>query len=630
VVRAGAVGGEACDLVGLHECEVLLLDWSSQVTVEDCHVCKLLLGPVDGSVMMRNCSRVEVHAACRQFRCRDCQDCTARLFTPGPIIESSVRMLFGPWDAGYAGLRAQLRAANLISYVDSPEKNEYDKVFDFTADDESLPVPHWSLLLPSQWDRWQPHVDDEELDAAPPEFPLPLPSGVAVDPPAKKEALAIEGLATAAVATEDPIAIMSPSELTGQASAPEARPRSAPASSHRPLEGADTQELPRPSSAAIKPPRPGSAKGARTPFTLPVAEVKPSSLFLPPPDPSPSEWIRVVVGEEEVNEMHKLLLGDSGRDWPEAWRRQGFSFSTEPAVPYGLHQRRGGSCGVVAVVQAFVLRYLRQKCNGWIEHVSPSDQSAALVDALVAVMWMGANAPRGCSVFLSSSIALPARRAVASALTRYSIATKPLLRRFVETHLSSFMTGDSCGVILLVYSVVATVGVENVRAHMDHKETALIGAHGYCTQELVNLLLTGEATSNVFDGEQLVGEGDEMMSLHGIKERAPVGLLALNEAHGHCTVGDNYKSPEEPIWLCFMESHYSVLFGIEMPPAHGPFDLHFYDELGNQDEHIRLTIDPGREALPPANHDLVPPLELTIRTKWAHAFIDWNGTDPLL
>mmetsp|Transcript_13106 Transcript_13106/g.31185 ORF Transcript_13106/g.31185 Transcript_13106/m.31185 type:complete len:179 (+) Transcript_13106:643-1179(+) len=131
-------------------------------------------------------------------------------------------------------------------------------------------------------------------------------------------------------------------------------------------------------------------------------------------------------------------------------------------------------------------------------------------------------------------------------------------------------------------------------------------------------------------GEQLVGEGDEMMSLHGIKERAPVGLLALNEAHGHCTVGDNYKSPEEPIWLCFMESHYSVLFGIEMPPAHGPFDLHFYDELGNQDEHIRLTIDPGREALPPANPDLVPPLELTIRTKWAHAFIDWNGTDPLL
>lgn len=32
VVRAGIVNGETCDMLGLRECEVLLLDWSSQAS----------------------------------------------------------------------------------------------------------------------------------------------------------------------------------------------------------------------------------------------------------------------------------------------------------------------------------------------------------------------------------------------------------------------------------------------------------------------------------------------------------------------------------------------------------------------------------------------------------------------
>ena len=74
-----------------------------QVTVEDCHNCTVLLGPVDGSVMLRGCTKVEVWVVCRQFRTRDCRDCTARLFTPAPIVESSSEMRFAPWNAGYAG-----------------------------------------------------------------------------------------------------------------------------------------------------------------------------------------------------------------------------------------------------------------------------------------------------------------------------------------------------------------------------------------------------------------------------------------------------------------------------------------------------------------------------------------------
>ena len=36
---------------------------------------------------------------------------------------------------------------------------------------------------------------------------------------------------------------------------------------------------------------------------------------------------------------------------------------------------------------------------------------------------------------------------------------------------------------------------------MDGENSPLIGAHGYCSQEMVNMLLTGKASSNTFDGQ---------------------------------------------------------------------------------------------------------------------------------
>ena len=44
---------------------------------------------------------------------------------------------------------------------------------------------------------------------------------------------------------------------------------------------------------------------------------------------------------------------------------------------------------------------------------------------------------------------------------------------------------------------------------MDEAKGTLIGCHGYCTQEMVNLLLTGRAVSNVFDGDVELDSGGE-------------------------------------------------------------------------------------------------------------------------
>ena len=83
------------------------------------------------------------------------------------------------------------------------------------------------------------------------------------------------------------------------------------------------------------------------------------------------------------------------------------------------------------------------------------------------------------------------------------------------------------GVLLFLLSALLSRGVEGVREDMDVATSPLIGGHGYCLQELVNLLLVGRAHSNVFDGVVEMGEDQK---LRGIAEQSDIGYLTLFEA----------------------------------------------------------------------------------------------------
>ena len=96
-------------------------------------------------------------------------------------------------------------------------------------------------------------------------------------------------------------------------------------------------------------------------------------------------------------------------------------------------------------------------------------------------------------------------------------------------------------------------------------EAKLIGAHNYATQELVNLLLTGTASSNVHDGELKLGEGGDATVLRGVASRSDIGFLTLFEHYGYMAVGEHYKQPRSPVWVVCSESHYSTLFAL--PPV---------------------------------------------------------------
>jgi ubiquitin carboxyl-terminal hydrolase MINDY-3/4 len=142
--------------------------------------------------------------------------------------------------------------------------------------------------------------------------------------------------------------------------------------------------------------------------------------------------------------------------------------------------------------------------------------------------------------------------------------------------------------------------------------------------------------------------------LRGVPGRSDLGYLTLFEAlnPNHIQVGQHYKEPRQPIFVVCSESHYSVLFSTAREMASlpgraevGSFEMHYYDELGRQDEEVIMTLTVDAEALE-ANaakdpndaaaaaaawkENAVPPLELVLRTRWPAARVDWNGTDPIL
>lgn len=89
---------------------------------------------------------------------------------------------------------------------------------------------------------------------------------------------------------------------------------------------------------------------------------------------------------------------------------------------------------------------------------------------------------------------------------------------------------------------------------MDDPNTTITSQFGHSSQELINLLLTGQAVSNVFDNSMTVsGE----LTCRGIQQRPAVGYLSQLEALHYCEVGGYYKSPAFPIWVIGSTSHFS-------------------------------------------------------------------------
>ncbi|KAK3108657.1 hypothetical protein FSP39_012699 [Pinctada imbricata] len=346
--------------------------------------------------------------------------------------------------------------------------------------------------------------------------------------------------------------------------------------------------------------------------------------------------------------LKTLIFGSPHGSFNDEWLLQSFSFCDLPRLKYGIVQKKGGPCGVLAAVQACILQELifgdcKLPSPKYFEP-SGSERSNALATALAKIFWR-------CGESGSAVVAIPSGKSQfqgGGSKYRYDDLTETLmlnhfksyndLHSFLTQNIRQFQTDGCSGVVLALYSAIFSRYIDNVRKDMDEPTGKLMGAHGYCTQDMVNLLLTGAAVSNVFNDVIELDSGDEQDStiLQGVKGRSAIGLLSLFEHYKSCQVGTYYKTPKYPIWVVCSESHFSVLFSTRRElisdwKAERRFDLYHYDGLARQQEEIKLTIETFDKSFqPPSEDDLVPPLEHCIRTKWNDAKVDWNGSEPIL
>jgi hypothetical protein len=336
-----------------------------------------------------------------------------------------------------------------------------------------------------------------------------------------------------------------------------------------------------------------------------------------------------------ANQLKLLVLG-SERDWDGSWL-QPLSFSEVECLSYGLFQDKGGPCGLLAVLQAFTLKHLLFCDEDPVVDIQlPAQVKPRRVRALVAglceILWAAGDAQRAL-VVMPSSDGLPVSPSTPlERLELVEFESEAQLSEFLQRNSHQLMDPAASGVLCALCSVLLSRGVELIRSEMDCASEPLIGKFGYCAQELLNLMLTGRATSNMFDGDKTIGDGAESMRLRGVQAQSCIGQLTLFEAYGNMQVGEHLKHPRIPIWVVCSESHFSVMFcstsighNVEPPPT--VFEMFYYDGLGRQDETIRWTIEPG---VRDQDVDDDPPLELVIGTRWPKPRVDWNGAEVLL
>lgn len=144
---------------------------------------------------------------------------------------------------------------------------------------------------------------------------------------------------------------------------------------------------------------------------------------------------------------------------------------------------------------------------------SEKEQQELLIQSFVEILWKAR-----CTSDVIMALTTPNVKFSSTSKCKHDGVTEKLqlfhfdttinLRTFLSKNISSFTKNNGC--VLFLYAVILTAGVENIINSMDEANTTLIGRHGYCTQEMVNLLLTGKAVSNVFDGVvELTSNGAE-------------------------------------------------------------------------------------------------------------------------
>jgi len=341
---------------------------------------------------------------------------------------------------------------------------------------------------------------------------------------------------------------------------------------------------------------------------------------------------------EELAALRKILFGEMLEENDlERWEQQSFEFCKDKGPVWGLTQRHGGPCGVLASVQGFILREVFSElkhdvcCRG-VEFSSISNSSHMRDGPLACCFWLRGRCPYGSRCkYAHVSDANGTENSACQYGARCRYGHHPAQDRFDEkdarksskgdvftvlaraltamlknalpegtstfwlvkwgpaqegsrtdsasrlVHTVSLSSADQVlswltaeggkqirqpgAVLSFVASLLLTRTLTTVQNDMDDPGQHMITTFGHCSQELMNLCLTGKATSNVHDGNITIGEdGEDCIILKGIEQPPTIGYLSAFEALNQLEVGRCYKQPKWPIWVIGGPMHYTICF----------------------------------------------------------------------
>ncbi|CAL0316034.1 unnamed protein product [Lupinus luteus] len=370
----------------------------------------------------------------------------------------------------------------------------------------------------------------------------------------------------------------------------------------------------------------GESMTRRRELMAAAAEKRMAAAAVISPSPSPAavdkgkEVKSRELSVEEANELFVMVFGSEvSKGILARWCNQGIRFSSDPVTSMGLVQHEGGPCGVLAAMQAFVLKYILFFSDELKEVPSvpnrglgsssksqpvPSFDFASLSEgvklralvrsmgeilfscggnrnAVIATMTIPGNGSED-EAFVRSLEGLSIESALdlqkVLRVETYTSRTTALQRLEANIHLFQ----SRVGALLFLISALLSRGLDLVQSDRDDPSLPLVTApFGHASQEIVNLLLCGEAVPNVFDGRMDLGGG---MFLKGISRNVEVGFLTLLESLNFCKVGQFLKTPKWPIWVVGSESHYTVLFALD--PS-----IQNENELEGRETQIRKAFD---------------------------------------
>uniref|UniRef100_A0A6M2DD93 Ubiquitin carboxyl-terminal hydrolase MINDY n=1 Tax=Xenopsylla cheopis TaxID=163159 RepID=A0A6M2DD93_XENCH len=287
---------------------------------------------------------------------------------------------------------------------------------------------------------------------------------------------------------------------------------------------------------------------------------------------------------QEVSAVLHLLWGSEIKQ--EVFQRwsQGFAFS--PDEPSALVQNEGGPCAVIAPVQAFLLKILlsespgpnfqdltedkcnklliRALCNILLKCVSKKYKILDLSKTSHSKTKIVNSDGNKSELSESPEHDTESAKVVLSAnafherICTYTFDTIQDVELFYDNNVKVLFAPH--GVLLFLYSVLLTKGVDQVKNELnDTSEPLIHDTYGYGSQGLINLMLTGKAVAHVWDHVQDIGG----LKLRGIDQQADIGFITLMEQMRYCTVGSFFKNPKNPVWVMGSETHLTVLFSFE-------------------------------------------------------------------